>query len=259
MTRRLPPATGGQAAQQARRQAGVLWHRQPAAGRARQAGHQPRQGRAGALPQNRAWPPSQQSRSTACASPRAVLPPAQLDEIDASEEKEIDEIGAHNKRNECTPRVSSDDATSCLQQCARHPSPHAHLSGRRTHSSLTRPSLAPRPTLTRPSRLLRAGSSTASGSTRATTAASRSASESSCNECIHRTRPPARREALLNRASLSQHAHEYWACMHPSCSMSLVAQSRGLCLCWRKLSAYVDLACAVLYIYAYIPITVPLF
>ena len=123
----------------------------------------------------------------------------------------------------------------------------------------TRPSLAPHSPLTRPSRLLRAGSSTASGSTRATMAASRSASESSCNECIHRTRPPARREALLNRASLSQHAHEYWACMHPSCSMSLVAQSRGLCLCWRKLSAYVDLACAVLYIYAYIPITVPLF
>ena len=152
MTRRLPPATGGQAAQQARRQAGVLRHRQPAAGRARQAGHQPRQGRAGALPQNRAWPPSQESRSTACASPRAVLPPAQLDEIDASEEKEIDEIGAHNKRNECTPRVSSDDATSCLQQCARHPSPHAHLSGRRTHphSTLTRPSLAHSP-LARPS------------------------------------------------------------------------------------------------------------
>ena len=79
-------------------------------------------------------------------------PPAQLDEIDASEEKEIDEIGAHNKRNECTPRVSSDDATSCLQQCARHPSPHAHLSGRRTHprSTLTRPSLAHSP-LARPS------------------------------------------------------------------------------------------------------------
>ena len=70
-------------------------------------------------------------------------PPAQLDEIDSSEEKEIDEMGAHNKRLDCTPRVSSEDATSCLQQCARHPAPHAHLPGRRSHSSLTRPSLAP--------------------------------------------------------------------------------------------------------------------
>ena len=124
------------------------------------------------------------------AKPTRCAPPAQLDEIDSSEEKEIDEMGAHNKRLDCTPRVSSEDATSCLQQCARHPAPHAHLP--------TRPSLAPHSPLTRPSRLLRAGLSTASGCTRATMAASRSASESSCNECIHRTRPPARREALLN-------------------------------------------------------------
>ena len=124
------------------------------------------------------------------AKPTRCAPPAQLDEIDSSEEKEIDEMGAHNKRLDCTPRVSSEDATSCLQQCARHPAPHAHLPGRRSH--------APHSPLTRPSRLLRAGLSTASGCTRATMAASRSASESSCNECIHRTRPPARREALLN-------------------------------------------------------------
>ena len=29
------------------------------------------------------------------------------------------EMAAHNKRLECTPRISSEDATSCLQQCAR--------------------------------------------------------------------------------------------------------------------------------------------
>ena len=60
-------------------------------------------------------------------------------------------MGAHNKRLDCTPRVSSEDATSCLQQCARHPAPHAHLPGRRSHSPLTRPSLAPHSPLTRPS------------------------------------------------------------------------------------------------------------
>jgi len=45
-----------------------------------------------------------------------VLLPPQLDEIDSSEDKEIDELAAHNKRLECQPRVSSEDATSCLQQ-----------------------------------------------------------------------------------------------------------------------------------------------
>jgi hypothetical protein len=55
-------------------------------------------------------------------------------------------MGAHNKRLDCTPRVSSEDATSCLQQCARRPA-HAHLSGRSSHSPLTRPSPAPHPPL----------------------------------------------------------------------------------------------------------------
>ena len=41
-----------------------------------------------------------------------------LDEIDACDEtpKEIEEMVAHNKRNECQPRLNSDDASACLQQ-----------------------------------------------------------------------------------------------------------------------------------------------
>ena len=75
VTRCPPPATGGEAAQQARRQAGVLRRRQPAAGRPRQAGHQPGQGRAGAIPQHRAPPPTPlRNRSTPCAPARAVPP-----------------------------------------------------------------------------------------------------------------------------------------------------------------------------------------
>ena len=75
VTRCPPPATGGEAAQQARRQAGVLRRRQPAAGRPRQAGHQPGQGRAGAIPQDRAPPPTPlRNRSTPCA-PACAVPP----------------------------------------------------------------------------------------------------------------------------------------------------------------------------------------
>ena len=156
-----------------------------------------------------------------CVHPTRRAPaPRQLDEIDSSEDKEIEEMAAHNKRLDCQPRVSSEDATSCLQQCARRPAaPRIDA-----HSS-------PRPTLARPSRpwrdppgLLRAGSSTASGCTRTTRAASLSASESSCNECTRRTRRAARPEVLLNTAERPQrcsrsavglgHTYVLYTCMH---------------------------------------------
>jgi len=39
-----------------------------------------------------------------------------LEAIDACHDKDIEEMVAHNKRLDCQPRVSSEDATACLQQ-----------------------------------------------------------------------------------------------------------------------------------------------
>ena len=53
---------------------------------------------------------------TGCATSERALR-TQLEAIDACHDKDIEEMVAHNKRLDCQPRVSSEDATACLQQC----------------------------------------------------------------------------------------------------------------------------------------------